>query len=260
MRKFPVFVHVEKAGGTSINNMLHHFQQGYISPSPQYGQTFDESSLKKIQQLYPIKIGGIGGHRISPVAKFTAQQFRFSFVRNPIKRFLSHLNWQIHQMGIQHSLESFCNNPHFRNFQTYRLTTVRSSEQAKKIITDNYHFIGLIEEFDRSITTLSSLCYGAHDYLQYELKNKTSSSNSTYAWSELSEQQQKMVTQANAVDIELYEWIKNDFYAKLATPVLTTLVNTLQTPASSKIKRKISNAYLGRLTQPLVFKKVPYGY
>lgn len=258
----PVFVHVEKAGGISINNLLHDSIFGYVSPHPGYGYTFDAKLLKKIQQFYPARIVGLGGHRISPTDQFWPNQFRFSFVRTPHQRFISHLNWQIHKMGIPHTLESFANNPHFQNFMTYRLSRKKTFSEAQQIIIENYDFIGLLEDFKVSLAAVSQSCFGNPQVLGYEYKNRTENKDRTYSLRTLSASEKKLVSEANREDELLYNWINNDFFPDSlkkigdSFPDLTTNKMLL----SNRLKRKVSNFYLGRVVQPFLQDKVRFGY
>ena len=261
-RPFLIYVHVEKAGGITINNMLHHYLWSYISPRPRYGEQFEKRDLEIIQRFYPFKIKGIGGHRISPTEVYAENQFRFSMIRNPVKRYISHLNWQINKMGIDHTLESFLENKYFQNFQTFRLTRSRDFKEAQEIISKNYNFIGILEEFDCSVELLSQLYFNDVNYLRYEKKNITTKSNVTYTIDDLPNNVMDEIRSKNQVDIDIYNWVYDDLYLPIKESLSERKVDKpfLQTPLITKLKRKTSNAYVGRILQPLFQKRVEYGY
>lgn len=260
--QFIVYVHVEKAGGISINNMLHHYIKGYISPSPEWGEVMKAKDLAKIQKYYPINIRGLGGHRVSPIESYADQQFLFSFIREPLSRLISHLNWQIHRMGIQHSLYSFVQNPYFQNFQTFRLTRTRNFKEAKKIIGDRFDFVGLSEQYDLSINLLSLKLCSEVEYFNYERMNKTKSEDKTYHLNDLSDQQLKLIQRLNQVDVDIYNYVKEEIFPSYlgSSSEIRYNPNNLNTPLLSKLKRKASNYYLGRIIQPRFMKKVKFGY
>lgn len=247
---FLVFVHVEKAGGITMHHMWHHYLSGYISPSPRYGAQFLPADLSKVQTYYPLRITGLGGHRISPTAEYHTHQFRCSVVREPRARLLSHLNWQIHRMGIMHSFEQFVQAPFFQQFQTFRLTRERTFAAAKEVILQHYQFIGLVEDFDRTIQLLAKLCF--QHPLQYEYQNKTSEVTKSYVLSQLTASQHKLLDQAIAVDEDVYNWIKEEIYLPVAVSAEVTdeAINKLVLSRMTRLKRKVSNFYLGRILQP----------
>lgn len=257
-----VFVHVEKAGGISIHNMLHHELLGYISPAPDYGEQLGLADFKRIQRNYPLRISGVGGHRISPTAVYSSRQYRFSLLREPLKRFVSHLNWQIHQMHIAHDLQSFCQNEYFNNFQTFRLTRAKSFKEAKAVIKKHYNFIGLLEAFDQSIGLLSTDYFGDANHLLYEVKNQTKATHAQYLLEELTAKQQQWIKSANQLDLDVYAYVKEEiFLPRVATLGEYDLSkDRLVTPFYSRAKRKLSNYYLRKMIQPRFQQAVDYGY
>jgi len=257
-----VFVHVEKAGGISIHNMLHHFLQGYISPRPLYGPYFDKKDLGVVNRLYPARICGVGGHRLRPGTEYFENQFAFSFVREPISRLLSHLNWQVNKMGLDHTFDSFIDNPYFQNFQTFRLTGTRDLEAAKKIIDSYYDFIGLVEHFDLSISKLSTELFDNPTYLKYQKMNTTTSKDKSYRKKDLTEDQLQKILTLNAVDIAVYKYIRENFEKRYPSSKNGYNVPEmdLQTPLGSRMKRKVSNFYVGRILQPFFQQKQERGF
>ena len=256
-----VFVHVEKAGGITIHNMLHHFVNGYITPKPDYGPYFESTHLEKVQKLYPSKIIGVGGHRINPINTYFQNQYQFSFVREPISRYLSHLNWQISMMEIDWDLESFMSDSYFNNFQTFRLTGTRDLKRAKNIILRNFDFIGIMEDFSNSVGIVSNDLFGDLNYLSYEKMNKTKETNKKYTIDEISDQLKSNIIALNSVDIEIYNWIKAQYFDRLSQLKIEKISNSnLFSPGKSKLKRKLSNLYIGRFIQPSIQQKVEHGY
>lgn len=259
---FVVYVHVEKAGGISINNMLHNYIKGYISPSPRWGETMRAEDLQIIQKYYPLKIKGIGGHRIVAKEKYSSDQFVFAFVREPLSRLLSHLNWQINKMDIPHTFESFINDIHFQNFQTFRLTRSRDFQTAKTVIEKYYNFIGLSEQYDLSINLLSKKLYGQVEKLNYEKMNETKKRNKTYRLQDLDEKQIKHLKKLNQVDIDLYNYIRDEVFPTYYTNDRNYHYqpSNAKTPTLTTLKRKLSNYYVGRVLQPQFMKQVKFGY
>lgn len=259
---FLVYVHVEKAGGISINNMLHNYVDGYISPSPRWGEEMTAKNIATIQKYYPVRIRGVGGHRVVASETYSANQFAFAFAREPLSRLISHLNWQIHIMGIPHTFESFVNNAYFQNFQTFRLTRSRDFQTAKAVISRHYDFIGLQEKYDLSINLLSEKLYGRIGQLNYQKLNETQAQNKTYHLPDLNEKQMKLIQKLNQTDIDVYNYIKEQLFPTYASEnqSYNYQPSTIEIPTRVILKRKLSNYYIGRIVQPRFMKKVEFGY
>jgi len=258
-----VFVHVEKSGGITLNNMLHNYIPGYITPRPDYGKIFTESDLEKVQRFYPLKIIGIGGHRISSKLDYFPDQFCFSFVREPIARLVSHYNWQLNYMSIKRNLGSFIEDQYFQNFQTYRLTGCRDFKEAKQVIDNRIDFVGLTESFNDSIKLLSYFIFDRFDKLDYEKLNITTVKNKSVILNEIDSSIIRRMRELNSVDIDVYEYCKSIFYdlsEKKKIELKEVNLGALRTPLANRIKRKCSNAFIGRIIQPLIQSKVKYGY
>ena len=167
------FVHIEKAAGITLHNMLHRDYFGYISPSPEYDEFILPDKLKKIIKYYPSKIHGFGGHRIGSFMNYEkmldSKIFYFTFVRNPIDRYISHLNWQKFIMKKEWNVEEFINESYFSNFQCYRFGGKRTFEDVKSSI-DKFDFIGVFEKFDKSILMLSEQLKGFNP--EYSISNE----------------------------------------------------------------------------------------
>src|SRR4051812_4528507 len=110
---FLVFIHIEKCGGITLHNLLHANFKGYISPHPGFQEHLSKEELKWLKRLYPGKVTGIGGHRAGAFQHYEdvikQPLFYFTFLRDPIKRYLSHLNWQKMIMSKDWTFDSFAN-------------------------------------------------------------------------------------------------------------------------------------------------------
>jgi len=110
---FIVFVHIEKAAGITIHKILHEHFAGYISlnPSIRFGEFVNDKQLSRIINTYPIKVQGVGGHRLGSFMQYErityATPFYFTFLREPCRRLLSHYNWHVVKKNSKLSLDEF---------------------------------------------------------------------------------------------------------------------------------------------------------
>lgn len=267
-KQFVCFVHIEKAGGITIHNMLHNSSVGYISPSPkaEFGEHFEKEHLQKLMQLWPIKITGIGGHRIGSFLNYEdvvgEDIFYFTFMRNPISRFISHLNWQRNIKGINWSLDGFIDDGYFNNFQCYRISGQRDYDAAQTQIDRRFGFVGLMESYDISIVLLSRKL-GHYFNPLYEHSNRKEYGDKAITWGKLSGAQQKRVVMANKEDLRLYGYVKDVIFKRYteASPVSDfeiaqhlKLNNGYRFGLLTLIKRRITNRILSDIVQPYIVK------
>ena len=130
------FLHIEKTGGMTIQNMLHRDFFGYISPVAIKGHTISSSELKTKSKIYPIPLQGFGGHSFcfkeSYEKDLERDIFKFCFLRNPVSRYLSLLNYRIEKMKQKWTIDSFLDHTNFNNIQCRRIRGKVHLRQLKK--------------------------------------------------------------------------------------------------------------------------------
>lgn len=259
--KFIVFQHIEKNGGITLHNILHNSFLGYISPRPNYGKYFTLCDLNKLQKVYPFKITGIGGHRINASESYHSDQFLFTFLRNPVDRYLSHLNYQINKMGINWNIEKFLENPNFNNFQTYRVSNTRDLDKAINIINKRFSFIGLMEEYDSSLIYLGKFLETPIFRKNYIKRNVSKTQDRIYIFNNLEDKIKDRIIENNKIDIALYDYVKKNIYSKYKVKYENlnfkdeTIESSIIESKLSYLKRKLSTFYIGRFVQPYILKQ-----
>ena len=82
-------------------------------------------------------IGGIGGHTTRSWLDYEGavgrDVFRFTFMRDPIARYMSHFNYQRIRMGLDWRIEEFLAESRFDNYHTRRYAGRASLERAKRM-------------------------------------------------------------------------------------------------------------------------------
>lgn len=265
MNKFLVFVHIEKNGGITLHRILHNSYRGYVTPRPNYGLKFSSYDLKKLQSCYPIGITGIGGHRIVPAENYNNDQFLFTFLRNPVDRYMSHLNYQISRMEIEWNIEQFIEDPYFSNFQCYRISGTRDLNKSIDVINDRFSFVGLMEEYDRSLIILSNMLKDPLLRRNYEKRNVSGLMDKSYNFQTLDKKYRSKIIENNKADLALYEHVKNNIftnYDKIGFDSRKILPNNYIKEKMLDLKRKVSTFYIGRIIQPTILRqrKTQRGY
>mgnify|MGYP000910213750 CR=1 FL=1 len=268
-KPFVCFVHVEKAGGMTMHQILHHSVPGYISPHPGFGEHFDVNMLSKLSKFWPRKINGIGGHRMGAFLNYEQQVsapiFYMTFLRDPIRRYMSSINWKKYIMGQDWNIDSYGKATHYYNFQCYRIAGERSFEKAKEILLNKFSFVGLMEEFDRSLLLLQHLLPVYNLDTRYVRENVKDYGEVQIKWDDLSSKQQNQYRSNNEEDIRLYDFVSQELWPKYLKEYPSDLkekekeqkelLSQYTVKKNVVLKQKVSNYLLGRVWQPLLFGK-----
>ncbi|MAE72018.1 MAG: hypothetical protein CME06_16315 [Gemmatimonadetes bacterium] len=165
------------------------------------------------------KTPGIGGHTTRPWLDYggvLGRQPRYlTFLRDPVQRYLSHLNYQRLRMGVPWTLESFLGEPRFANYQTTRLAGGPDLDLARRFLEGPLAFVGLTERFDESLILLRRWL-GADDrcfqYERYTGIHEEACPRIRHA--DLGEEMLERVRSVNRLDLALYEHAKQDCFSR----------------------------------------------
>ncbi len=266
--RFICFVHIEKAGGITLHNILYRVLNSYLTPNPNFGEQFTKQDLRKLLNVWPLTVTGIGGHRMGAFLGyeevFNNDVFYLTFLREPISRYMSHLNWQKNVMRIDWTAESFANDAYFNNFQCYRISGKRTFLDAKKIISQKYGFVGLLERYDQSLIMLEKILGLKQFSLQYSKANQKEYRFGSIKYDEIPSDIQTKIVHNNQEDVKLYHYLLEELYPRYERSYGATLPadlnefkiinNTFQMPKYIVLKRKFINLLLSRIVQPYLIK------
>lgn len=207
------FVHMERAGGTALHSWLDEALGGryrVLRPrsfwSNEAMSALGPRELRLLVRLSP-GLAGIGGHSLHPwvpLDDIERPLLWLTFLREPRSRLLSHYNHQVHQMGIPWSLDEFLREPRFHNLQVQRLSGNGSMDRAVTVL-ERMSFVGMSEEFDRSIERLAALL-GVPGLRPPEVLNAAEPTGGDVTNLEtLSPSQRRQMERATELDRMLYE-------------------------------------------------------
>lgn len=272
MKDFIVFFHIEKASGSTLHNLLKYNLPTYVSLRSWHPWTnekiadFNVKDLKRLRKLYPF-LRGIGGHTTRPYLDYNKafsnsedKVKTFMFVREPVSRYLSHLQYQIHKKKINWDIESYCTETRFSNLMVKRIAGCENLELAKEIVSTKIHFIGIQEEFNKSLILMNKILFDNKIDIRYESLN-VGRVNNKIEFKSFDKEIQGRILENNKLDIELYNYIMKNVYNRYLKVyenldqellIFEKELTTFKYNLFRKKLLKVSKAYNHFVSEPLV--------
>jgi len=214
------FVHIEKTAGTTLHRIFINNYPEYVHLKPwslwsnQEENDFSREEFRYFCRLLPWT-RAIGGHSLRAYLGYetvspTPVQY-VTFLREPISRYLSHFRYQRDVMGLGWTLESFAAEPRFNDYMTRRLSAAGNLDQAKHVLRHQFAFVGLMEEFDRSLVLLKTLLGLERLDTRYEASNVNRRSR-PLSGGDCPESLRAKLRENNVLDLELYRFTREEVF------------------------------------------------
>jgi len=233
-----IFVHIPKAGGTALNNIINkNYQKGTIF---QFNKENSFESFIKLTGSEKSKYSCFRGHIGYGLHNYLPKDISVKYItmlRDPIDRVVSHYYYVLRQP--EHYLhEEVCGRGmSLKEYVLSELTSELCNGQTrllasfdgevidfnkKDIIDGNdlkiakinlqkyFSFVGITEEFDVSVLLLREIF--KWDKIYYYKKN---ASRSRPTLSSIGDSVKDIISKNNSIDMELYEYAKDLFHEKL---------------------------------------------
>lgn len=252
------FTHIPKTAGTTLNYILQkNFGNRLNSVIPRKGVNYSYEDLKKDNLIYS-NVKCISGHGVKPFinyGEFNNQLKWFTFLRDPIKRFVSqYIHQQTSNLKQYHMpIEEWADRYARSNWQVKWIAGEEDLEAAKQIIKEKFVFIGLTEKFDESLLKMQNV-FGNRFDINYKNQKMLSRDNSLKN-ELLNNQYMELVSffkLQNELDLKLYDFVLNEIY-----PTQKVLLENKKDNLTIYNKKKeVVNLYKFRLKRNLIYK--PY--
>ena len=138
----------------------------------------------------------------------------FTFLRDPVDRYLSHFEYQVDRMHAPWTLDTFLSESRFSNLMTTRIAGAPDVGRAKTLLGEKFAFVGLTERFDESLILMRQALRLGHFDARYERKNASprhQPPRREQAYREDPGVLRKVASQ-NRLDLELYAFAQDTLY------------------------------------------------
>lgn len=235
-----LFLHLPKTGGSTLNNCLYeqHSLDEDEGNDPYYSRGmyyFPSGFFREAGGLSAPELANLGRSGLQAVAGhfdfglhsvLKGDEFRYvTLLRHPVGRIASlyrHVmhfsepDRDLHEELVRDrvTLEEFAERDlvELENDQCRRLAGgFVDGELARRNLEEEFFFVGLTEEFDRSLLMLKRAMHWERP-LQYYPKNVSAE------WCDPeppSERACRIISERNACDLKVYEWVKQEFQERL---------------------------------------------
>ena len=214
------FIHIERTAGTTFHRILANNYPYYVLLkswqlwSNSEANDFTCGEYKHLKQILPWT-EAIGGHSLREYLRYEevfGEKVQYlTFVRDPVTRYLSQFRYQRDVMRLGWTLESFVAEPRFNNYMTHRIARNGDVEQAKRTLRENFAFVGLKEDFDRSLLLMAEALEVRDFDTRYEICNASSDARRSQD-QELAAPLRARIAENNALDLELYRFVKEELF------------------------------------------------
>lgn len=170
------FVHIEKCGGTTLDNILKRsfgIRHLNVIPKNKSGMTLSLEDLERLERLRP-KIISISGHAVRPwILKKSPGSFSmYTLLRDPVQRYISDFKHFAPCYKSAGNFQKWLKLENRKNFITRSLCGEENLEKAKRVVTDEFDLIGIVEQFDEFLMQLRRIAFPLNLIAEYQVQNK----------------------------------------------------------------------------------------
>lgn len=209
-REIIAFVHIGKAGGTTL---IHILRRNYflrscdVRPLAKASDgVFCADDLRKTLRTNPF-VKCIMGHSIRAYSDLTVYAPRLRYItilRDPISRCISQYQQRVDKYG-KIGFDTFLTRDWLPNLQTRFIAGSPDLSKAKEMLESRFYLVGILEEFDAFLTILSRKLQSDHFDPSYRVMRASKDANLK---NEILEKYKDRIAELHELDLQLYEYAK----------------------------------------------------
>lgn len=213
------FMHIPKTAGTTVSTLLQrHFGLRHLDVLPIRGAVYTPEQLAADLRLLPYRrVQSIGGHWCRPFVDYDQIGKHldwYTFLRNPIKRYVSHFQHGVEKMGMTQSFDEYLDEPVWRNWQVQAIAGREDIDLAKQILAEKFRFVGLTERFSESLLLMRERLWLKEMNIHCRDLNREKTGQVRMDIERDFAKWESRVVANNLLDIELYEYAAETIYPR----------------------------------------------
>lgn len=218
-----VFAHIPKTAGMTLQLLLRrHFGVRHVDLPK--GDSYSPEHLRRELRLNPFA-RSLASHALRPYVDFGELEGRlawYTFLRDPVKRFISHYQHEVEKGGLTWSFEEWMERPqerHWRvrprNWHVRMLAGEEDLEKAKQTLATKIRCVGLTERFDESLLLIRDRLQLRNLRVAYaKPRNPARTGAVRQKILDEYERYEERIIEHNKLDIALYEYAVNELYPR----------------------------------------------
>ena len=170
----------------------------------------DGHSTYLIGKIHPV-LKCVMGHSVKPFSdlkQYYPNTKYITVLRDPVRRCLSEYQHRVRKYGT-HSFESFLDTNRSNNMQCAFIAGSHDVEAAKRILSEEYFAVGILEQYDEFLALLSKELFPGIPVNTYGIQN-VSKEDQKQDRQEILDAHQDTILEQNSLDVELYAYVKNE--------------------------------------------------
>jgi len=214
------FIHIRKTAGSTIDMIL---RQSFVAGHcrVRHGRRRSARPVIAADELSRCRwiywgLRSVSGHGIVPhgdlEARFPGIRY-FTFLRDPLARCASDYQFRVRRGGLAQSFQQWIESEGARNQQVKKIAGIEDAAAAIKTLDARVGFVGLVEQFDRSLVMLRRWIDDPQLDIRYQAKNVMSDASLKRRLLN-DDRTRAMIVEANREDLRLYRYVTDHLFSQ----------------------------------------------